>query len=503
MLINQLLEKVTYSLVKRGTATEINGISVDNRKVSVGDAFVCIKGARFDTHNCIEDISKAAALIVVSSEYASQNDLSSLSERVTVISAEDTRLAKAQLAAAWYGNPAEKMVTIGITGSKGKTTTTHMLADCLMAAGKKVVTIGTNGFILDGQITELANTTPDSEAMQMYLAKAVEAGCTHAVIECSSQGLMQHRCSGFTFDYGIFTNIAEGDHIGPNEHKSFEDYLYCKSILIRNSKLGIVYAGDSHISELLDGVETPVVYYGVDGLECYAKPSYVANNIEKTFTDGNPGLSFKTSGELTADFCINLPGDFNVTNALAAIVVCHKEGITAEQMNEALTSLSIKGRIDMVYRDEDISICVDFAHNGYSTRNLLTALREYRPKRLVCVFGADGNRSKSRRYEMGEASGNLADFSYITSGHNRYETFDAILEDIMVGINKTKAKKLGNYVAIKDRKEAIRTAITNAEKGDLITILGLGHESYQEENGVKTPYSDTEYSLEVLRSIGK
>ena len=157
----------------------------------------------------------------------------------------------------------------------------------------------------------------------------------------------------------------------------------------------------------------------------------------------------------------------------------------------------------MILRTKELSVCVDFAHNGYSTRNHLEALREYRPKRIVCVFGADGNRSKHRRYEMGEASGRLADFSIITSGHNRYESFETILADIMIGMNKTKAAEEKNYLVIKDRKEAVRYAIENAKEGDLITILGLGHESYQEENGVKTPYSDTEYAREVLRSLGK
>jgi UDP-N-acetylmuramoyl-L-alanyl-D-glutamate--2,6-diaminopimelate ligase len=327
----------------------------------------------------------------------------------------------------------------------------------------------------------------------------VAAGCQAAVIECSSQGLMQHRAGGFVFDYGIFTNIAEGDHVGPNEHKSFEEYLYCKSLLLRQSKLGIVNADDAHIDGLLDGVKTPLLFYGEEG-EAHLRPlDYEAYDIEKTFDGQNPGLQFAVKGKLLGRFQVNLPGLFNVGNALAAIAVADQMGMPTEAMSRALGSLSIKGRIDMVYRSDRFQVCVDFAHNGYSTRNLLLALREYRPKRLVCIFGADGNRAKSRRYEMGEASGRLADLSIVTSGHNRYESFEQIFKDISVGLSKT----AGEYIVIPNRKEAIRYAIEHVEEGDLITIIGLGHETYQEENGVKYPYSDTEYVKSVIAELIK
>lgn len=502
MNIDKLLERLSYTVIREGKTKEITGFSVNTKNVTPGCAFICIKGARFDAHTCISKIDEfGAALIVISDEYAAGGfDASGIS--ATVISVPDTRLAKAMIAAAWYGYPAEKMVTVGITGSKGKTTTTHMLSDIISRAGNKVVTIGTNGFILDGHVTELANTTPDSEDIQKYLAQAADAGCTHAVIECSSQGLMQHRTGGFTFDYGIFTNISEGDHVGPNEHKSFEEYLFCKGLLLKGSRQAVVYAGDGHIDDLLKDVDTPTIFYA-DDQKTYRKPDYIASGIKETYENDLPGIAFDISGGFNAHINVNLPGRFNVCNAMAAVVVAHLLGISESVMNEALTHLKIKGRFDMILRTKELSVCVDFAHNGYSTRNHLEALREYRPKRIVCVFGADGNRSKHRRYEMGEASGRLADFSIITSGHNRYESFETILADIMIGMNKTKAAGEKNYLVIKDRKEAVRYAIENAKEGDLITILGLGHESYQEENGVKTPYSDTEYAREVLRSLGK
>ena len=413
---------------------------------------------------------------------------------VTVILVDDTRKVSPLLAAAFYGYPAEKMVTIGITGSKGKTTVTHMLADILRKSGKNVGTIGTNGAIIGKQIYELNNTTPDAQEVQMYLRMMVDAGCTHAVIEVSSQGMKQHRVDGITFDYGIWTNISEGDHIGPNEHKNFEEYLYCKAMLLQHSKQAFVHIDDSHVDALMRYVTVPVVFYGYD-----KKADYCAKTVEKTYCEekGEPGLHFQVEGKCQMDIQVNMPGEFNVMNALAAVCVADTMGVSEKVINEALTHLNIKGRIDMVYRGA-FSVCVDFAHNGYSTRNLLEALREYRPKRLVCVFGADGNRSKSRRYEMGEASGKLADLSIVTAGHNRYEQFEDILKDIHKGLDKT----TGSYIVIPNRKQAIRYAIEHANEGDVITIIGLGHENYQEENGMKYPHSDTEFVKQVIRELG-
>ncbi len=488
MKIKELLERVSYQLLQGNLEQEITGYSHDNRQVKKGDMFICIKGARFDTHECVQEVAaKGAKMIVTERPISVPGD-------VTVILVDDTRKISPLLAAAFYGYPAEKMVTIGITGSKGKTTVTHMLADILRKSGKNVGTIGTNGAIIGKQIYELNNTTPDAQEVQMYLRMMVDAGCTHAVIEVSSQGMKQHRVDGITFDYGIWTNISEGDHIGPNEHKNFEEYLYCKAMLLQHSKQAFVHIDDSHVDALMRYVTVPVVFYGYD-----KKADYRAKAVEKTYCEekGEPGLHFHVEGKCQMDIQVNMPGEFNVMNALAAVCVADTMGVSEKVINEALTHLNIKGRIDMVYRGA-FSVCVDFAHNGYSTRNLLEALREYRPKRLVCVFGADGNRSKSRRYEMGEASGKLADLSIVTAGHNRYEQFEDILKDIHKGLDKT----TGSYIVIPNRKQAIRYAIEHANEGDVITIIGLGHENYQEENGMKYPHSDTEFVKQVIRELG-
>ena len=492
MKASELLSQTSYRVLSGSADTEVSGVCRDNRKAKPGDLFICTAGARFDTHDdaVVQELYEKGIRVFVA-----QKPLSCPGD-ATVLLTENTRSAGAFIYAAWYGHPAERMTVVGITGSKGKTTTTHMLAQILKSAGHNVGTIGTNGAMFGTEMHELSNTTPESEEIQMYLRKMADAGCDTAVIEVSSQGMKQHRADGFVFDYAVWLNIQEGDHIGPNEHESFEDYLFCKAELLNHANVRLVFRDDPFLDAFMKYVKGPVEWFG-SGADC----DYIASDIEKTFDEasGQPGIRFRAGGRLDAEICSNFPGTFNTWNALAACAVADNMGVSTEEMNEGLSQVHIKGRDDMVYRGPRFSVCVDFAHNGASTWSHLSALREYRPKRLVCVFGADGNRSKGRRYGMGEAAGTLADFSIVTSGHNRWETFEAILKDTEVGLHKAPHP---NYIAIKDRREAIRYAIEHAEEGDLITIIGLGHETWQEEMGVKRHHSDTEYVLEVLQELG-
>ena len=493
MKICELLKKVSYQVICGSDQAEVTGISKDNRKAAAGDLFLCISGTRFDTHeeSIIAALAEKGVKVFVTEKEISLPE----GADCTVIRVKNTREAGAYLYSAWYQDPAEKMTMIAITGSKGKTTTTHMLGSILEKAGLKVGTIGTNGAIFNGEVHELANTTPDFDEAQKYLREMADSGVQACVFEVSSQGMKYHRVDGIEFDYGIFMNIQTGDHIGPNEHESFEDYIYWKAQVVNHSRLAFIHSDDEFHEDFMKLVTCPHEFFG-SGEEA----DYRAFDIEKTFDEeeDQPGISFKTAGKVEDSFWLNLPGDFNVWNALAAIAVADHMQVPVSAMKEALSSMHIKGRDDIVYKGK-FSVCVDFAHNGASAWHHLQALREYRPKRLVCVFGADGNRSVGRRHGMGEAAGKLADFSIVTSGHNRWETFEAILEDIKVGLHRAEHP---DYIAIKDRKEAIRYAIENAQDGDLITILGLGHETWQEEMGVKSPHSDTEYVKEVLRDIG-
>jgi UDP-N-acetylmuramoyl-L-alanyl-D-glutamate--2,6-diaminopimelate ligase len=487
---------------------EITSLARDNRKAEAGCLFICTAGARFDTHDeaVLQALSDAgAAAFVVEKEVAYEGP-------AAVIRVGDTRIAGAHIYAAWYGHPAKRLTMIGVTGSKGKTTTAHMLAGILKAAGRRVGLIGTNGVAYGSVSRELANTTPDYDELQMLLRDMADDGVDTCVLEVSSQAVKKSRVEGILFDAGVWMNIQKGDHVGPNEHETFEDYFACKAQLLRQSKTAFVHADDPFAKELLETVGKPAVLFGAG-----EDADYRASDLENVFDEATrtPGIAFtvtkKASGESDAPdggsaepdagparFFVNLPGDFNTWNALAAIAVADRLGAPVSAMREALANVHIKGRDDMVYRGR-FQVCVDFAHNGESTWAHLRAMREFRPKRLICIFGPDGNRSIGRRLGMGEAAGTLADLSIVTSGHNRWESFEQILHDTETGLRKAPDP---NYIAIKDRAEAIRYALKNAEDGDLITIIGLGHEHWQEEMGVKRHWNDEEFVLKTLGEMG-
>ena len=496
-----LIQDIDYKTVKGGTGAQVTGICFDNRKVSPGDAFICIKGVFFDTHNCVRQIAEAgASLIIVSDDYAASDECRAALDGLdaNVISVPDTRLAKAFAAAAWYGHPADKLKVIGITGSKGKTTTTHIIASILEAAGHKAGLSGSNGIIIGEEYMEAHTTTPDSEVLQKALARMVEKGFEYAVIECSSQGLMLHRTAAINFDAGVFLNIQEGDHVGPGEHSSFDNYLESKRILLENSKLCIVNADDPNLGRMLEGVTGEVVTFGhapENGADGRPAPDYILSGEKTVDVDGVPCVAFHTEGRASGDHLVHLPGLFSAASATAALAVCNELGVGREAIDSALASVSVPGRLDIIYRTPELTICVDSAHNGASTRRVLEALREYEPKRLVCVFGAGGNRDVDRRCGMGEAAGSLADLSIVTSEHNRFETFEHIFEGIKEGLDRTE----GEYIVIPDRKEAIRYAIMNSEPGDLIAVIGLGYDRYQHCLGKDVPHSDIDYSLEVVK----
>lgn len=491
MKISELLKEIEYTVISGDAERELTGLSRDNRKAEPGDFFICTEGARFDTHD--------GAVLKALSE---QGVVGFLTEKpvdyegpATVIKVEDTRKAGAFLYAAYYGYPAREMTMIAVTGSKGKTTTTHMLATVLREGGRNVGTIGTNGVCFNGETREIANTTPDYDETERTLREMADAGVDTCVLEVSSQAMKKHRVDGILFDYGVFLNIQKGDHIGPNEHESFEDYLECKAAVLNHSKVGLIHLDDPYVEDYKKLLTVPYIGFGSS-----EDATYRAIGIEGDVDTEKrePGVRFQTEGALRDTFRINFPGDYNVWNALAAIAVADKLGIQPEAMKRALTNVHIKGRNDVVYRGA-FRVCVDFAHNGESTWAHLKAMREYKPKRLIAIFGADGNRTKDRRYGMGEAAGTLADLAIVTSGHNRFETFEQILADTEVGLRKAPHP---NYIAIKDRKEAIRYALRNALPGDFITVLGLGHEHWQEENGVKTVYNDEDFIKQTLREMG-
>lgn len=483
--VRDLLERFDYQLIQGSLDGEISALVYDSRKVTEDCMFVCIKGAVYDSHEHVEEIAAAGAKVIVAERKVK------VPEGVTLLLVPDTRYALAMLSAAYFDYPAEKMKVIGITGTKGKTTTTFMVKGILEHAGYKVGLIGTIETIIGERHIPASNTTPESYLIQEYFAEMVEAGCEVCVMEVSSQGLMMHRTAGIPFEIGIFTNLAP-DHIGPNEHATFEEYASCKGLLFRQCRIGIANVDDVHFDMVMEGHTCELETIGFS-----EKADYRASDVELVGRPGYLGVKYHVSGRLNMDVEIDVPGKFSVYNSLVAIAVCEHFKVSQEDLKEALKVVKTKGRIEMIKVSDDFTLMIDYAHNAMSLESLLETLKEYHPERLVCVFGCGGNRSRLRRYEMGEVSGRLADLTVITSDNPRFEDPQAIIEDIKTGMAKTD----GAYVEISDRKEAIRYVIEHGRKGDVIVLAGKGHEDYQEIKGKKYPMDERVLIREVLEEL--
>ena len=414
MKLVKLLERLEYTCLQGSLDKDVTDIVNDSRKVSEGSLFFCIKGAVSDGHQYVPDVvKKGAKVLVVQDEVEAPED-------VTVIRVKDSRYAMAYIAAAWYEYPAEKLKVIGITGTKGKTTTTYMIKSILEAAGHKVGLIGTIEAIIGDKVIPARNTTPESTTVQAYFAQMLEAGWDCVVMEVSSQGLM----------------------------------------LFKPCRHGILNVDDPHVEEILAGHTCDVVTYGFG-----EKADYRASETQLVSRPGYLGIDYHVTGKCNFRVEIDIPGKFSVYNSLAAIAVCDYFGVSEEKMIPALNQAKVKGRIEMMKVSDDFTLMIDYAHNA-----------------------------RSRRFEMGEVSGRLADFTIITSDNPRYEDPEAIMEDIVTGISKTD----GTYIKISDRKEAIAYAIRHGQPGDVIVLAGKGHEDYQEICGVKYPMDERVLIREIL-----
>lgn len=489
MRIAESLDKIGYTLLQGNLNAEAKEVVYDSRKAGEGAVFVCIKGTKIDSHDFIAQVlEKGVMVLVVEKEL---NELGEdLPEHVTVFRVKNGREALAHLSAARFGYPARKMVCIGVTGTKGKTTTTYMIKAILEAAGKKVGLIGTAGVVIGKQTSPTMNTTPESYELEYYFSKMVEEGCEYMIMEVSSQGMKMHRVDGIIFNYGIFTNISR-DHIGPDEHKDFEEYLFYKSQILKQCKVGIVNQDDEHFSEIIKTHTCQLYTYGLK-----QEGDFRADDIEYVSEPDFVGLKFLVKGSWELDVKVNIPGKFNVYNALAALSVCSFLGLSKEKVCHALEHLYVNGRMEIVHTSKRCTVIVDYAHNAVSMESLLNTLKDYQPKRLVCVFGCGGNRSKDRRYSMGEIGGRLADLCILTADNSRYEKTEDIIADIRGSLEKTK----GKYLEIPDRRKAIEYSIVHAKEGDMIAIIGKGHEDYQEINGVRHPFSDREVIQEIIQA---
>ncbi len=480
------VKNLNYELLQGSDREQLADVCDNSKSIINGCVFVCIKGANFDSHSIADEIAKggAAALVI-------EEDIK-LPENITVIKVKSTRVALSLISAACYDYPTEKLTCIGVTGTKGKTTTTHMIKRILEQAGNKVGMIGTNGIYIGDKKIPSVNTTPESKDIQRYCHEMLKAGCTHMVMEVSSQGIMLHRTDGICFEVGAFTNISP-DHIGQNEHSSFEEYLECKTAMLSQCNMAVVNADDEHKDYILSHSKAKKTYT----LAYKVAADFKLDNIRYVSDGSFVGVEFDlNTPNGSIDSRVGIPAIFNAYNGAFAISVCSLLGIKADILSHALEHIKVDGRMEIVYTSDKYTVIVDYAHNAVAMESLLKALKEYNPKRLVVVFGCGGNRSKDRRYGMGDIGGRFADLSIITADNSRFEDVNDIIADIESSIKKTD----GKYIKIPDRKEAIFYAIENAKQGDMIAVIGKGHEDYQEINGIRHHFLDREVVLEAVAS---
>ena len=465
---------------------EIKGIESNSKNIKKGYMFVAIKGFSVDGHEFIEEAIDNGATVVVAQEGVKLKSIN-FPEEVTVIIAKDTREVLAISASNFYKNPSRKFKLIGITGTKGKTTTTFMIKEILEKAGKKVGLIGTIAIYINGEkLKDSDRTTPESLELQQLFTKMVDEGVEYVVMEVSSQSLKLHRVDGCEFDYVAFTNFSE-DHISEKEHPDIKDYFESKLKLFNMCKNGFVNIDDLQGAKIPSMFpESEITRYGIDNSgDFLAKDITITNSyvdFRAKLTDRNDRVK------------VDIPGRFTVYNALLAIAICKKIGIDAEVMKEALLNVKVPGRSEMVDNKLDIPIMIDYAHSPESLQNILKAVKSYTRGKVISVFGCGGDRDSRKRPIMGEISGKIADYTIITSDNPRTEDPKTIVDQIEEGIKKTK----GKYQVIIDRKEAIKNAIKMANKADIIVLAGKGHEPYQEINGEKFDFDERKIVKEII-----
>ncbi len=499
MKLQLLLEDYDFQLVNGTLDKDIYNLAFHSGKVAKNTMFFAIKGHQDDGGKYIEKAIKKGACAAVIEEDSSDIESLSLSglEDMTLIKVKDVRKALSHISSTFYEKPSEKMFVIGVTGTKGKTSATFMIRHILESAGIKTGIIGT---VMQGYTENMcaaSDTTPQSLDVQKLLYDMYLAGCKAVVMEVSSQGLKHDRVSDVCFDLGVFTNISP-DHIGDDEHRDFEEYLECKKRLFKMCKTAVINMDDSHVTDLLsDIVLEKKIFFGQN-----IKADYIAENIRLYKYCGLLGTSYILKskipdGIIEHNVLLSMPGEFNAYNSLAAISVTRFLNIPWNIIFEALKSIKIPGRAELVEIKKDFSVIVDYAHNGVALENLLKSLRAYKPSRIILVFGCGGNRDRNRRFEMGNVAMEHADYIVVTSDNPRYEDPQEIIDDITGVMDFTQK----NIVTIPDRKAAIKWALEEGRAGDIIVIAGKGHETYQIIGDKITHFDDKEMVLTIGKEL--
>lgn len=461
-------------------------IVYDSRQAKVGSAFFCLRGVTADGHKFAGKAYENGARV-----FFCEESLELPSDAVQII-VENTRRELAVRSKEFFGAPDEKLKIIGITGTKGKTTISNIVYDIMNKAGIKTAVIGTNGMYIDGVYHKTKNTTPESYELFAAFDEMVKSGTTHCVMEVSSQAYKMWRVYGIKFDSGVFTNLSP-DHLGAGEHATFDEYMLCKAQLFENSLRSVINIDDDFADVMREHSRGDIVTYSIENDDS----DFRGGDISPWKSSSALGVDFVcTYRGFSRKFRVRTPGVYSVYNALCVIAVCELYGVPTETIDRELAVVQVRGRFEIVDALPWSTFIIDYAHNEMSLRNVLSTIKEYNPKRLVCLFGSVGDRTQIRRREMGRIAAEYADFCILTSDNPGYENPSNIIATIERGIDGRIP-----YISIPDRKEAVEYAVSHASRGDVILFAGKGHEDYQLINGVREPFSEREIIREAAEKI--
>ena len=482
MKLSELLKNVKTIAIHGNTDVEVKGVNIDSRKIEDSHLFIAMKGTQVDGHKFISKAVDSGAVAVLLEEMPE-----TLDEKITYIQTASTEEAAGKVATMFYGEPSRKLKLIGATGTNGKTTIATLLYKLFRELGYKVGLLSTVCNYIDDKEVPASHTTPDPIELNRLLADMVKAGCEYAFMECSSHAIHQHRISGLEFIGGIFTNLTR-DHL--DYHKTFENYRNAKKMFfdgLSKNAFVITNADDKNGMVMVQNTKATVKTYSIKRMA-----DFRAKILECHFE----GMYLEIDGK---EVGVQFIGKFNVSNLLAVYGTAVMLGKKPEDILVALSTLkSVNGRLEPIQSPEGFTAVVDYAHTPDALENVLGAIHDVLDNKgghVITVCGAGGHRDKGKRPLMAQEAVKQSDKVILTSDNPRDEEPQAIIDDMLAGLDATQRKKV---LTIVDRKEAIRTAAMMAQKGDVILVAGKGHENYQEINGVKHHFDDHEVIREIF-----
>ena len=482
MKLNDLLKNVKPLNIEGDADKDIKGINIDSRKIELGHLFIAIKGTQTDGHKYIEKAIELGATAILLEEMPTEP----INKCITYIQVKCTEEAVGNVATTFYGNPSHHLKLVGVTGTNGKTTVATLLYNMFRKFGHKVGLLSTVCNYIDDEVIPADHTTPDPIALNELLAKMVAEGCEYAFMECSSHAIQQRRIGGLKFAGGLFTNLTR-DHL--DYHKTFDNYRNAKKMFfddLDKDAFAIINADDKNGMVMVQNCKAQIKTYSIKRMA-----DFRARILECHFE----GMYLEIDGK---EVGVQFIGKFNVSNLLAVYGTAIMLGKKSEDILVALSTLkSVNGRLEPITSPEGYTAIVDYAHTPDALENVLMAIHEVldgKGGHVFTVCGAGGNRDKGKRPLMAIEAVKRSDRVILTSDNPRNEEPQAIIDDMLAGLDTTQKKKV---LSISDRKEAIRTACMMAQKGDVILIAGKGHETYQEINGIKHHFDDHEVVREI------